>query len=229
VLFVTRIGDGYDSTLDVSQVPERLEGTTTDRQVSVLLVEDDAIVRAWVRLALERSRLRLVGEAASMGEGLELARRRRPELMLVDYRLPDGSGTELVRRLRDEGIEVPAVLMTAGPERGLNESAREAGAQGTVLKTDRGEELLATLLAVLDGEEPFDPQHPRRSPGRAPLTPRERDVLRLVAAGATNAEIAEQLGVGEETVKTLLSRVFLKLGVRRRAEAVSVAQRAGLL
>lgn len=229
VLLVTRIGDGYDWTLDVSQVPERLEGTMTDRQVSVLLVEDDAIVRAWVRLALEPSPLRLIGEAASMGEGLELARRRRPELLLVDYRLPDGSGTELVRRLRDEGIEVPAVLMTAGPERGLNEAAREAGAQGTVLKTDRGEELLATLLAALDGAEPFDPQHPRRGPGRAPLTPRERDVLRLVAAGATNAEIADQLGVGEETVKTLLSRVFLKLGVRRRAEAVSVAQRAGLL
>lgn len=229
VLLVTRIGDGYDSTLDVSQVPDRLEGTMTDRQVSVLLVEDDAIVRAWVRLALEPSGLRLVGEAAGMQEALALVRRRRPELMLVDYRLPDGSGTELVRRLRDEGIEVPAVVMTAGPERGLNEAAREAGAQGTVLKTDRGEELLATLLAALDGEEPFDPQHPPRGPGRAPLTPRERDVLRLVADGATNPEIGERLGVGEETVKTLLSRVFLKLGVRRRAEAVSVAQRAGLL
>jgi DNA-binding NarL/FixJ family response regulator len=200
-----------------------------DRQASVLLVEDDAIVRAWVRLALEGYELRVAGEAPSAAEGAELARRRRPELMLVDYRLPDGSGTELVRLLRDEGIGASAIIMTAGPERGLNEAAQEAGAQGTILKTGRGDEFVATLLAVLAGEQRFDPRHPRRAPGQARLTPRERDVLRLIAGGATNAEVAGQLGVGEETVKTLLARIFLKLGARRRAEAVSVAQRAGLL
>jgi DNA-binding NarL/FixJ family response regulator len=213
--------------LDTSQASDRLEAMS-DRQVSVLLVDDDAIVRAWVRLALERSELRLAGEASSVAEGLELARRRRPDLMLVDYRLPDGTGVELVQSLRDKGIRVPTLLMTAAPEPGLNEAAREAGAHGTVLKTDRGEELLGALRAVLAGERPFDPEHPRRA-GRAPLTPRERDVLRLVAAGATNPDVARRLGVGEETVKTLLSRIFLKLGVHRRAEAVAVAQRAGLL
>jgi DNA-binding NarL/FixJ family response regulator len=198
-------------------------------EVAVLLVEDDAIVRAWVRLALAESEFRIAGEASTAGEALELAGRRAPAVLLVDHNLPDGTGTELVRTLREQGSAVPAVLMTAGATGGLNEAAREAGVQGTVVKSARGDELLTALRTVLDGRSTFDPRHPRRTSAQAPLTPRERDVLRLVAAGSTNAEVAAQLGLGDETVKTLLGRIFLKLGVRRRAEAVAVAQRAGLL
>ena len=198
-------------------------------EVAVLLVEDDAIVRAWVRLALAESEFRIAGEASTAGEALELAARRAAAVLLVDHNLPDGTGTELVRTLREQGSAVPAVLMTAGATGGLNEAAREAGVQGTVVKSARGDELLTALRTVLDGRSTFDPRHPRRTSAQAPLTPRERDVLRLVAAGSTNAEIAAQLGLGDETVKTLLGRIFLKLGVRRRAEAVAVAQRAGLL
>jgi DNA-binding NarL/FixJ family response regulator len=199
------------------------------REVAVLLVEDDAIVRAWVRLALAESEFRIAGEASTASEALELAGRRAPALLLVDHNLPDGTGTELVRTLRERGSPVPAVLMTAGATSGLNEAAREAGVQGTVVKSGRGDELLTALRAVLDGRATFDPRHPKRTSGQTPLTPREREVLRLVAAGGTNAEVAAQLGLGDETVKTLLARIFLKLGVRRRAEAVAVAQRAGLL
>ena len=199
------------------------------REVAVLLVEDDAIVRAWVRLALAGSEFRVAGEASTAKEALELAGRRAPALLLVDHHLPDGTGTELVRTLRERGSHMPAVLMTAGATDGLNEAAREAGVQGTVVKSERNDELLTALRTVLAGRATFDPRHPRRTPGRTPLTPRERDVLRLVAAGGTNAEVAAQLGLGDETVKTLLGRIFLKLGVRRRAEAVAVAQRAGLL
>lgn len=198
-------------------------------EVAVLLVEDDAIVRAWVRLALAESEFRIAGEASTAGEALELAGRRAPALLLVDHNLPDGTGTELVRTLRERGFLVPAVLMTAGATGGLNEAAREAGVQGTVVKSGRDDELLTALRTVLEGRSTFDPRHPQRTPAQTPLTPRERDVLRLVAAGGTNAEVAAQLGLGDETVKTLLGRIFLKLGVRRRAEAVAVAQRAGLL
>jgi DNA-binding NarL/FixJ family response regulator len=198
-------------------------------EVSVLLVEDDPIVRAWVRIALAESEFRLAGEASTAADAVELAGRRRPAVLLVDQNLPDGTGTELVRRLREAAVSVPAVLMTAGATPGLNEAAREAGVQGTVVKSSRGGELLAALRSVRAGRRTFDPRHPRRAPGQAPLTPRERDVLRLVAAGGTNAEVATRLGVGDETVKTLLGRIYLKLGVRRRAEAVSVAQKAGLL
>jgi DNA-binding NarL/FixJ family response regulator len=199
------------------------------RQLSVLVVEDDAIVRAWVRLALEGSEFRFAGEASTAAEAEALVRRRHPRLLLIDYRLPDRNGTDLLRDLRDGGLTAPAVLMTAGAEPGLNEAAREAGAQGSVIKSGRGDELVATLRHVLDGGRLFDPRHPRRAPGHAPLTRREREVLRLVAEGATNAQVADQLSVGEETVKTLLGRTFLKLGVRRRAEAVAVAHKAGLL
>jgi DNA-binding NarL/FixJ family response regulator len=192
-------------------------------------VEDDAIVRSWVRASLEGSEFRLAGEASSAGEGLKLTRRRRVELILVDYRLPDRAGTEFVRELRRLRVNTPAVLMTASPEPGLNEAAREAGANGSTLKTGSRRELLEILRAVLGGEMAFDPRHPRRPPGRTALSPREREVLRHIAAGRTNREIAAALGVGEQTVKTLLGRAFLKLGVGRRAEAVAAAQERGLL
>lgn len=197
--------------------------------VTVLLVEDDSMVRSWVRLALDGTEFRIAGEATSAAAVLELVRRRRPDLLLIDYRLPDGKGTELVRELRREGLATPAVVMTANPERGLNEATREAGAQGSFLKTGDVEELAQTLRAVHGGEAAFDARHPRRPHGRGALSPREREVLRLVAAGATNREIAEQLGVGSETVKTLVARTFSKLGVKKRAEAVAVAHEQGLL
>jgi DNA-binding NarL/FixJ family response regulator len=196
---------------------------------AILVIEDDSMVRGWVRLALEDSEFRVAGEASGAEDALSLARSRRPDVLLVDYRLVGATGTEVVRSLRLQGVKAPAILMTASPQRGLNEEAREAGAQGSVLKTGRLDELLATLRAVAGGQPSFDPRHPRRAAGRGALSPREREVLALVARGATNREIAAELEVHDETVKTLLSRTFAKLGVRRRAEAVSAAHDKGLL
>ena len=197
--------------------------------VSLLLVDDDAMAREWVRIALRSTEFRVSGIVGSAAEALELSERRRPDLVLTDYRLSDGIGTELVRRLRRIGVAAPAVVMTSNPEPGLNDLAREAGAQGTSLKSGKVDELLATLRAVAQGKPSFDTRHPRRAPGQAALSPREREVIRLVATGATNREIARALGVGEETVKTLLTRTFDKLGVRRRAQAVAAAHKLGLL
>jgi DNA-binding NarL/FixJ family response regulator len=198
-------------------------------ETTVLVVEDDAMVRGWIRLSLKGSEFRLVGEAASAKEASELQQRRLPELLLIDYRLSDGVGTELVRTLRMRGVDAAAVLMTAQHERGFNELARDSGAQATVLKTGHSEELLNALRQARDGERSFDSRHPARAPGRAALSPREREVLELVAGGATNPQIAEQLEISSESVKTLLARTFAKLGVSRRAEAVSTAHRIGLL
>src|SRR5919197_754343 len=203
-----------------------------DRQgldVSVLLVEDDAMVRSWVRLSLRASEFRVTAEASSAVEALELLNAVEPDFLLVDYHLPDHRGTELVRELRRRGGAAHAVLMTANHERGFNELARDAGAQGSVLKTGSPIELLEALRTVLAGRDAFDPRHPRRDPGRAALSPREREVLALVADGATNAEIAKELGIGVETVKTLLGRTFSKLGVQRRAQAVAAAHERGFL
>ena len=197
--------------------------------MSVLLVDDDSMVRSWVRLSLQGTEFRLAGEASTAAEAADLALARRPDVLLVDYNLGSDRGTQLVRELRGRGVAAPAVIMTANSERGFNEVAREAGASGSLLKTGRREELLETLRAVANGEHSFDSRHPRRAPGRAALSPREREVLRLVAGGATNREIAAALEVGDETVKTLLSRTFAKLGAKRRAEAVSEAHRLGLL
>jgi DNA-binding NarL/FixJ family response regulator len=200
-----------------------------DNEVAILVVEDDAMVQDWLRAALDGSGFRLVGVAHTATEALDLVARRRPALLLVDQRLPDLVGTELIRKLRRLNINTPAVLMTANAEEGFNEAARDAGAQGTVLKTGKAGELLSSLGTIVAGRPSFDERHPRRAPGHAALSPREREVLRLVAAGSTNRDIAKTLSIGDETVKTLISRTFAKLGVHKRAEAVSEAHRRGLL
>src|SRR5919106_2949818 len=204
------------------------EGGNGRAQVAILLVEDDAMVRAWVEAVLRETEFRIVGVAPSAGTGVELAASRTPELVLTDYRLPDRPGTELVRELRLRGVRAPVVVMTANQEPGLNELAREAGAQGTALKGGSAE-LIDTLRSVADGAQMFDARHPRRRDNHVMLSPRERAVLQLIAGGQTNAEIAVALGVGSETVKTLVQRIFEKLGAHRRAEAVSTAHELGLL
>jgi DNA-binding NarL/FixJ family response regulator len=198
-------------------------------EVTVLIVEDDAMVRDWIQRSLEGSEFRIVGIAHTAGEVPALIERRRPSLLLVDHRLPDEIGTELLRNLRQSGVATPALLMTANEQAGFNEAARDAGAQGTALKSGRVEELLTALRAVAGGESAFDTRHPKRAPGRAALSPREREVLQLVASGSTNKEIAATLSIGGETVKTMLARIFAKLGVRSRAEAVAEAHDRGLL
>ena len=192
-------------------------------------MEDDAIVRAWVRLALRGTEFAVSGEASSTAEASDLLRRRRVDLLLVDHRLPDRFGIELVRELRQAGDGRPAVLIAARAEPGLNEAAREAGAQGSVFKRGSVEELLGTLRRVAGGGQAFDPSHPPRPRGRGSLSPREREVVKLLATGATNRQIAASLSVGEETVKTLLARTYDKLGVSRRAEAVAAAHEQAIL
>lgn len=199
-----------------------------NQATSVLLVEDDAIVRDWLRQLLEGTEFRLAGEAGNAAEARALFPRRLPDLLLVDYRLPDGLGTELVRELGARR-PTPAVVLTANPEPGLNETARAAGASGSALKTGRSADVLSALRAVAAGARLYDERHPPRPAGRNPLSGREREALRLVASGSTNREIAAELGVAPETVKTVLTRAFAKLGAGRRAEAVAAAHREGLL
>lgn len=201
----------------------------SERSSRVLVVDDDAIVREWVRASLAESAFTVAGEAAGADQALRLAAVRRFDLILVDYRLPGQSGLDLIRKLRAGGNRTPTVLITAAAELGLNERAREAGAQGTAVKSSSPEDLLAALQAAAAGVPRFAGQHPERPPGDRPLAPRERDVLRLVSVGRTNPEIASELDLSPETVKTLLERIYNKLGVRRRAEAAVVAQRRGLL
>lgn len=203
--------------------------SAVDTPFAILVVEDDSIVRAWLRTAFQDTEFRVAGEASTPTEALEMARRRHADILLVDHKLDDELGTDLVRELRREGQMMPAVLMTADPMRGLNETAREAGIQGSIVKTGDPEQLLSVLRAVVAGRGYFDPLHPRRREGEAALAPRERDVIRLVAEGKTNREAADALGIGEESVKTMLERAYTKLGAHRRAEAVLEARRRGIV
>jgi DNA-binding NarL/FixJ family response regulator len=201
----------------------------TPSPVELLIVDDDAIVCAWVTAALADTEFRVAGDAPSGASARGLLERRRIDLLLVEFQLQDENGLELVRLLRSEGRLTPSVIMTASAQPGLSEAAREAGAQGTLLKRATRATLLAALRAVAAGSTWFDPAHPMRPKDESPLAPREREVLALVAHGLTNREIAGQLEIGEESVKTYLERAFGKLGVSRRAEAVSEAHRLGLL
>ena len=197
--------------------------------VELLIVDDDAIVCAWVTDALADTEFRVAGDAPSGAAACELLERRRVDLLLVEFQLQDENGLELVRVLRSEGRMTPAVIMTASAQSGLSEAAREAGAQGTLLKRAERVSLLAALRSAAAGGTWFDPAHPVRPKDESPLAPREREVLALVAHGLTNRQIAERLEIGEESVKTYLERAFGKLGVSRRAEAVSEAHKLGLL
>jgi DNA-binding NarL/FixJ family response regulator len=198
-------------------------------EIGIVLVEDDAIVQDWVRAALGATEFEVVGTSGTAADAPALIEGRAPKILLVDYRLPDSTGIDLIRDLRRRGVGTAAILMSASPMAGLNESAREAGAQGTLVKTGRVTELLEALRLVGSGRPFFDARHPRRSGGRAKLSPRERQVLMLVAQGSTNREAAAELGIGEQTVKTLLARTYAKLGVSRRSEAVAIAYQFGLL
>lgn len=205
-------------------------GTSKDSaaEVNIIVVEDDAIVRSWIRLSLRNSPFRIIAEGATAADARELAS-LVPDLWLIDYRLPDQLGTVLLRDLRREGMTAPALVMTASVVHGFNELVRQSGGQGTVLKTGSPSELVDELKAVANGQLSFDARHPTRTRRQGALSPREREVLALVRDGATNAEIAEKLGIGSETVKTLLARIYVKLGVSRRARAVTVAQERGIL
>jgi DNA-binding NarL/FixJ family response regulator len=181
-------------------------------------------VREWVKLALRESEFRIVGEAANAEETARLAGDLEPDLLLIE-----AAGVGLASDVRARSVSIPAVLITASPERGFNENARDAGAQGTVLNTGSIGKLLDALRSVQGGELSFDSGHPPRPSGQTTLSRRERDVLQLVAGGLTNREIANELGIGDQTVKTLLARSCAKLGVHRRAEAAAAARSLGLL
>lgn len=195
----------------------------------VMVVDDDPLVRSWLRRALRGSEFRVCAEAEGGVDTRDLLAKRKVDLLLVDQRLAGDLGVDLVRELRQEGVTTTTVLMTAVAEPGLNERAREAGAQATILKTSDRAELIGRLRETVSRGESFDPRHPRRDPAAKPLSPRELQVLELLARGYTNRQIAAALGVGDESVKTYLGRIYDKLGVRRRTEAVSVAHRLGLL
>lgn len=197
----------------------------TTRKLRILVVDDHDIVHWGLRLVLVQQEWVERCVPASTGDEAEArARRYQPHVALVDLFVGGESGTDIARRVR-EAHPATRVLLISGAGRISPAAARAAGAAGFVTKDRSAAELVEAIRRIGSGADVFDP-----APDTEPrLTAREREVLQLVAAGLTNAEIAANLQLSPNTVKEHASSMFRKLGARNRAEAVQRAQRLGFL
>ncbi|MCS0600737.1 response regulator transcription factor [Streptomyces sp. LP11] len=209
--------------------------------VSVLLVDDEPLVRAGLRAVLEaQPDIEVVGEAANGAAVIPLVRRLRPDVVAMDVRMPLMDGIEATRAvLRTVDAPPKILVVTTFEDDELVYEALRAGADGFLLKRARPAEIVHAVRLVAEGESLLFPASVRRLaarygdgaaarparavPARARLTEREAEVLRLMARGLSNAEIAERLVVGTETVKSHVSGVLAKLGARDRTQAVIAA------
>jgi len=213
--------------------------------IKVLIADDQALIRDGFRMILELDgEIEVVGEAADGASALEEAERTRPDLVLMDIRMPGIDGLEATRRLMARS-DPPKVLVLTTYDADVNVlEAMQSGASGFLLKDLRKGQLVRAVRQAAAGDLVIDPAITRRLIDRfvdrdrskavaraalSLLTPREAEVLRLIATGLSNAELAEQLSLSESTVKTHVARVLDKLDLRDRVQAVILAYESGLL
>jgi DNA-binding NarL/FixJ family response regulator len=204
---------------------------------SVVLADDQRVVREGLATLLGLlPDIEVLGTASDGEEAIALVERLRPDVVLMDLRMPRCDGVEATRRLREQGSPTRVVVLTTyADDRSVVEALR-AGARGFLTKDAGAEEIERAIAAVVRGDAAIDPavQHHLVDAVVAPpelpdgLTPREVDVLTLIAQGLSNAEIASRLFVSEATVKSHINHLFTKTGVRDRAQAVTYAYRQGL-
>jgi DNA-binding NarL/FixJ family response regulator len=215
--------------------------------LGVLIVDDQALVRAGFRMILEAEEdMEVVGEAADGREAITEARRLRPDVVLMDVRMPDVDGIEATRRLlAEDRSAVKVVMLTTFDMDEYVYDALRAGASGFLLKDVPPEQLVDGIRAVAKGDALLAPSVTRRvieefvrrppasvrtlPPKLEELTARELEVLKLIARGLSNAEIATELFVSATTVKTHVAHVLMKLGLRDRVQVVVAAYESGLV
>jgi DNA-binding NarL/FixJ family response regulator len=210
----------------------------------VLIADDDDLMRAGlVELLSGDPSIEIVGEASSGREAVEQTRLLDPDVVLMDVRMPDLDGIEATRRLTRSAQRARVVILTTFEQDDYIFGALRAGASGFLLKRTRPEELIAAVHTIATGDSLLSPSVTRRVIDRMAqqptpeltdqaklreLTPRERDVLELVARGLSNREIANLLVVEESTIRTHVKRILMKLGLRDRVQAVIFAYESGL-
>lgn len=220
----------------------------TDSPIRVLLVDDQSLVRLGFRMVLEaEADIEVVGEAGDGAEALRAVDRERPDVVLMDVRMPGMDGIDATRRITAEHPEVRVVVLTTFDLDEYAFGALRAGASGFLLKDARPADLTSAIRTVADGDAVVSARVTRKlldlfgdripaagDPGAevdptAPLTPREREVLLAIGRGLSNGEIAERFFLTESTVKTHVGRVLAKLALRDRVHAVIFVYEHGLL
>jgi DNA-binding NarL/FixJ family response regulator len=208
-----------------------------DVAVRVFLLDDHELVRRGIRdLLWAQEDMSVVGEASTAEEALARIPSTRPNVAVLDVRLPDGNGIEVCREIRSRHPEIGCLMLTSYADDEALFSAIMAGAAGYVLKQIRGVELVGAIRRVGEGGSLLDPAvtqrvlerlraKPEEDEGLAELTGQERRILDLIAEGATNRQIAEKIFLAEKTVKNYVSSMLSKLGMQRRSEAAAYAAR----
>jgi DNA-binding NarL/FixJ family response regulator len=215
--------------------PRSVGDTNPDGQIKVLIADDHPLIIAGIRRTIEPlSDVVLVGEARSATELLELVQRRRPDIVLMDLRMPGMNGVEVIQRIRRDSPWAGVVVLSACDERPTIDRAVAAGASAYVLKSANTIDVAAVIRRVAGGEvvhpclpEP-NPAITPLGPRRSALTGRERLILEAVATGMTTAAISQELWVSEHTIKFHLTNIYRKLGVANRAGAIRFALEHGI-
>lgn len=199
-------------------------------QIRIVLLDDHEVVRHGLRGLLEsETDLKVVGEAGTAEEAVDLILELAPDVAVLDARLPDGSGIEVCREVRSRAPQIHVVILTSYDDDEALFAAIMAGAAGYVLKQIRGNDLVDAVRRVAAGQSLLDPavtlqvlDRIRSGPAGDPLarlTPTERRILELIGDGLTNRQIAEEIGLAEKTVKNYVSHLLAKLGLERRTQA----------
>ena len=203
-------------------------------EITVLIVDDHEVVREGLRLSLSRTpHIRVVGEAPDGNAALDLASRRKPNVVIMDVRMPGMDGLDATKALMEREPNTSVLIFTAYSERSLLARGLESGAKGYILKEAPHDTLVRAIEKVAGGDSFIDPAlMPAFLSGKDRedmLTPREREILQLLADGMSNADVAQRLFISQETVKSHVRHILTKLEADTRTQAVAIALRDAMI
>ncbi|MGN8648079.1 response regulator transcription factor [Gracilibacillus sp. HCP3S3_G5_1] len=214
-------------------------------KIKILIVDDHLVVREGLKLILETNEaFEVIGEAQNGKEAMQFIQKQKPDVMLLDLKMPEVSGLETMQQLRQRDINIPIIILTTYNEDGLMKKGMKLGAKGYLLKDTNRDNLFRTIESAFRGETLIQPDimekllqeeelvedaNDKASNNYSLLTKKERSILQAVCDGLKNKEIAIKFGIAERTVKFHLTNIYNKLGVDSRAEAVSHSIKRGYI